>query len=91
MDGKCHNYLNDSLLLNSSWSNLNKNHQYILCCRHKPFSWRGMWCNCCCCAPKLFDHIYFSQTHFRLIDSDVLHIGQSDHYPVYAKLQLINN
>eukprot|EP01084_Bolivina_argentea_P271446 461881_1 len=83
MDGNCHNYLNNSLSLNSSWSNLNKNHRYLMCCKHKPYSWRGMLCNCCCFAPKLFDHIYFSSTHFKLIHSDVLQIGQSDHFPVY--------
>ena len=87
MDGQCHNYLNESLSLDSSWSNLKKQHRYICCCKHKPYSWRGMYCNCCCLAPKLFDHIYFSQTHFQLIHSDVLQIGESDHFPVYAKLE----
>lgn len=88
MDGKCHDYLNDSLSLNSSWSDLGKNHRYTFCCRHKPFSWRGMLCSCCCCAPKLFDHIYFSSSHFKLMHADVLRVGQSDHYPVYTKLAI---
>ena len=86
MDGPCHEYLKDAKSLQSSWSDDRKQHRYWLCCRHSPYSWRGMLCSICCCAPKLFDHIYFSK-HFQLVESDVLQIGESDHYPVYATLE----
>eukprot|EP01083_Nonionella_stella_P016760 46805_1 len=86
MDGPCHEYLNDSLGLLDSCNASKRSHRYWMCCRHKPYSWRGMLCKCCCCAPKLFDHIYFSSNDFDCDHSKVLEIGDSDHFPIYAKL-----
>ena len=94
MDGDCHEYLRgDEFGLKSSWDNYNdnkgKSHNYVLCCKHSPYSWRGCCHYLCCCAPKLFDHIYFSSQHFRLIYGHVIKIGESDHYPICAKLEML--
>ena len=89
MDGDCHDMLQNELGLKSSWSV--KRHRYALCCRHEPYSWRGCFCHLCCFASKLFDHMYFSPAHFELMHGEVIQTGESDHYPVWARLALLSD
>eukprot|EP01084_Bolivina_argentea_P271445 461879_1 len=85
MDGDCHVMIENEFGLKSGWNNMKK-HNYLCCCKHEPYSWRGVAHYMCCCAPKLFDHIYYSPYYFDLVHSDVIKIGESDHYPIWSRL-----
>ena len=86
-NGKCHDYLRNELGFQRTWKEV-KTSRFCCCCWHKPFTWKGMLCKCCCCAPKCFDHIYFRG--MECIDAQVLKQGESDHWPAYAQFIVPN-
>ena len=86
--GKCHEYIKNELNMTSIWNN-NTCNNILCCCKHYPYSWRGMFCGCCCFAPKLFDHIYYNDNDLQLTKSFVYTNGESDHYPIISLFNII--